>query len=122
MLLPIDLTGKVILDPSARPKKIDLVIEERSLFRIGVPIKIPACTLPGIYELTDDRLKVRFPIEVGGERPAAFDSPGDTLALTTLVKAPAGFKTFPDKVKVTVAKPKGLPALRTSFRTGYYAN
>ena len=26
------------------------------------------------------------------------------------------------KVKVTVSKPKGLPALRTSFRTGYYAH
>ena len=117
MLFSRDIKGKIVLDPAASPKKIDISLEKRALFAMGIPFEIPACTLHGIYEFDGDRLTVRFPAELGGERPTVFDAPGDTLILTSLTKAPAGFEVFPQTVKVTVRGADGKPAAGATVST-----
>jgi RNA polymerase sigma factor (sigma-70 family) len=104
-----DLKGKFVLDPAAHPKAIDLRVQEYDLSASGPALKIPACTLPGIYRLDGDRLTVCFPVEGGGERPTAFAT-GGGMVLITLVKAGPGFPGFPKEVTVRAAGPDGRPA------------
>jgi uncharacterized protein (TIGR03067 family) len=110
MELPKDLKGKFVLDPAASPKTIDLSVDEFDLTEAGGPsLKIPACTLPGIYKLDGDRLTVCLPLETGVKRPTEFGTTGGVL-LMTLTKAAPGFKEFPKDVTVRVAGPDGKPA------------
>jgi uncharacterized protein (TIGR03067 family) len=104
-----DLTGKFVLNPEVSPKTIDLKIDEFDLSeRAQTTMKIPACTLPGIYKFEGDRLTVCFPIEADGKRPATFDDAGDKVARIVLARA-AGFKAFPKVVVVKVTDADGQP-------------
>src|SRR5438874_10046250 len=72
MGLSKDLKGKLVLGPTAEPKTMDLVLEELDFGEAGVPMKIPVCTLPGIYKWDGDRLTVCLNSTIGGKRPATF--------------------------------------------------
>jgi uncharacterized protein (TIGR03067 family) len=109
--LPKDLKGSFILDPSAEPKKIDLKFEEFDLSKAGAPMKIPACTLSGIYKREGDRLTISFNREAGGIRPARFDKEADSRHFRlTFQKAAPDFKEFPEEVTIRVSGPDGKPA------------
>jgi RNA polymerase sigma factor (sigma-70 family) len=112
MGLSKDLVGSFTLDESASPKMVNLKVEEYDLAAGGapMPLKIPACTLPGIWKLEGDRLTVCFTSEAGAERPTAFDGSKEGVNLVTLRKAPVGFKDLPKEVTVKVTGPGGEPA------------
>src|SRR5262249_23295421 len=98
------------LDPAANPKTIDLHIEEFDLSIGGGPkVKIPNCTVRGVYKIDGDRLTICFTWELDGKRPTAFAS-SPSCALLTLAKAPADFKDFPREIAVKVMNPDGKPA------------
>jgi uncharacterized protein (TIGR03067 family) len=106
-----DLKGTVNLNPAANPKTIDLRIEELDLSATGMPFKISACTLLGVYKLDVDRLTISVNIEAGGKSPATFEETGVNVARIRLVKAPASFKVFPKTVRVVAVGPDGKPAV-----------
>jgi uncharacterized protein (TIGR03067 family) len=51
-----DLRGRFRLDPSTDPKTIDLQVDALDLSEAWVGVKIPACSVPGIYKLDGGRL------------------------------------------------------------------
>jgi uncharacterized protein (TIGR03067 family) len=91
------------------PKAVDLKLHEFDMSDLGVPMKIPAATLPAIYKLDGDRLALCFPRTLDGKRPATFETNSDTYEVT-LVRAPTGFKEFPKEITVRVTGPDGKPA------------
>ncbi len=105
-----NLKGTFTLGTAGDPKAVDLTLEPLDLSEAGAPVKIPACTLPGIWKLEGDRLTVCFVRQAGGQRPAAFDATGQDVDRLVFVRAPAGFKRFPDKVTVRVVTADGKPA------------
>jgi uncharacterized protein (TIGR03067 family) len=111
-----DLKGTLVFDP-ADPKAVDLRVAELDLSDIGVPMKIPAGTLRGIYRLDGDRLTVCFPREYERGRPTAFEATADVYKVT-LARAPAGFKEFPKEVTLRVTGPGGAPAANATV-TGF---
>lgn len=108
--LPKDLKGKFVLDSSTSPKSVDLKLEEFDLKDAGAPMKIPACTLHGIYELKGGQLTIDFNPEAGGKRPARFGTVAGRIQRLAFVKAPEGFKDFPKEVTVKVVGPDGKSA------------
>src|SRR5439155_20602547 len=105
MDLSNDLKGKIVLDPTANPKTIDLKLDELDMEAGGAPPgwgKLPACTLPGIYKLDHDRLSVCFATTTDVPRPTTFDATGDKIAQISLARAGTGFTAFPDEVTVQV--------------------
>jgi uncharacterized protein (TIGR03067 family) len=57
-----DVPGEYNLDPSKKPKWIDITVDSR--------------TMPGIYELDGDKLRICLNEIAEGERPTAFESKG----------------------------------------------
>lgn len=108
--LPKDLKGKCILDSSTNPKSVDLKLDEFDLSEAGAPMKIPSCTLHGIYRLDGDRLTICLNPAPGGKRPPKIDGSADNTLRFIAVKAPAGFKDFPKEMSVKVVGPDGKPA------------
>jgi RNA polymerase sigma factor (sigma-70 family) len=104
------VVGTFVLDPTASPKTIDLNLEEFDLLDAGEVCKVPACTLPGIYKLEDDRLTVCFTAKIGGKRPAMFETLSETVYLFTVARAAADFKEFPKEATVKVTEADGKPA------------
>lgn len=104
-----DLKGTIVLDPTNRTA-IDLKIQEFDLSDLGVPMKIPAGTLPSIFSLKDDRLTLCIPRTFEGERPVSFES-NNNVYKATFVRAPAGFNEFPKQVEVKIVGPDGKPAV-----------
>jgi RNA polymerase sigma factor (sigma-70 family) len=114
MDMPRDVKGSFTLDPAAKPKAIDLKVEEFDLSGFGFPLKVPTVTLPGIYRLDDDRLTVCFPTEPGRKRPTDFTSGDQGTVVATLGRADAGFREFPKDVTITVNDPDGKPVTGAS--------
>jgi uncharacterized protein (TIGR03067 family) len=108
--LPKELKGKFVFNPGTSPKSVDLKLEEFDLKDAGAPLKIPACTLHGIYELKGGRLTIDFNPEAGGKRPARFGAGADRIQRLAFVKVPTGFKDFPKEVTVRVVGPDGKPS------------
>lgn len=104
------LKGNIRLDPTANPKRFDLQLEELDLAQVGGPMKIPAGSYLGIYELVGGRLRLRFNREAGGKRPASFDDTGEKVCGASLVKAPTSFTAFPKEIQVKVIGLDGKPA------------
>jgi uncharacterized protein (TIGR03067 family) len=104
------IKGTIRLDSTADPKQFDMVLEELDLAKFGDPRKISAGKYPGIFKWEGDRLKVCFVAEAGGSRPGSFDAKGDKVVRATLMKAPAGFKSFPKQIDVKVLGADGAPA------------
>ncbi|QJX00312.1 sigma-70 family RNA polymerase sigma factor [Frigoriglobus tundricola] len=103
------LRGKIKLDASVEPKRLDLILEELDFAPTGDPFKIAAGTYPGVYKLDGTRLSLCLALEKDGPRPAAIDAPGERVLRATLVKAPAGFKEFPKEVTVKAVGADGKP-------------
>jgi uncharacterized protein (TIGR03067 family) len=103
------VTGTITLDPTASPKRIDLRSDEIDLSPSGAPVKYPACTVPGIYELNGDRLTICFQTGSGPVRPKAFDASGPGCIRLVLRRAGAAFKGYPKAVALTVLDPSGKP-------------
>jgi uncharacterized protein (TIGR03067 family) len=104
-----DIKGKLVLGQAANPRTIDLKVAAFDLSEIGMPLKAPDCTLPGIYKLDGDRLTICFPAETGRKRPATFDLTDRRMVRLALARAPAGFKEFPKEVTVKATGPDGKP-------------
>jgi uncharacterized protein (TIGR03067 family) len=116
-----DLRGRFRLDPSTNPKSIDLQVDELDLSEAWTGIKIPACTVHGIYKLDGDRLTICFPTYGRQERPASFDVKDKNVAVLTFARAGADFTKFPKQVTVTVTDPDGKPAAgATLFEVMYH--
>jgi uncharacterized protein (TIGR03067 family) len=93
--------AKFKIDPSKKPKAIDLDFEGKEH--------------EGIYELKGDTLRVCFPMEAGAKRPKTFNSEGETV-LATFKRAKAGKGGAKEKGgekkedKGTKEKPPARPA------------
>jgi RNA polymerase sigma factor (sigma-70 family) len=109
--------GSFSLGGGGDPKAIDLKVQALDLTKLGVPVQIPDCTLPGIWKLDGDRLTVVLAGEPGGPRPTSFDASGDAVGRITLVRTPAGFQKIPDELTVKVAAPDGKPAAGVTIAT-----
>jgi RNA polymerase sigma factor (sigma-70 family) len=107
--LKAPLKGTITLDPTTEPKSFDLKLDAFDLAEGGLPVKIAAGTYPGVYALDGNRVRLRFSAEAGGQRPAGFGASGPKVCGATLVKAPAGFTTFPKEIVVKVVGPDGEP-------------
>ncbi len=107
--LKTPLKGTLKLDPTATPKRFDLTLEGYDLAKAGIPMRIPAATFPGIYELNGDRVRACFSSDAAGPRPTAFVS-GDKLYGLRLLRTPTPFKGFPKEVTVTAVHADGTPA------------
>jgi uncharacterized protein (TIGR03067 family) len=59
------------LDPTAKPKRIDVIVEDGKIAR-------------GIYQLEGDTLKLCFDKDAGGERPTKFATDDTTYGLIVL--------------------------------------
>jgi uncharacterized protein (TIGR03067 family) len=105
-----DLTGTFVLDPAANPKTIDLKVDAFDASEAWESVKVPACTVPGIYTVDDNRLTICFTTAAGSKRPTTFAASGEGVYLLTLVRAPVGFTDFPKQVTVKVTGPDGKPA------------
>lgn len=105
-----DLRGRFRLDPSASPKTIDLQVDELDLSAVFEGVKIPACTVRGIYKLDGDRFIVCFPTDGRQEPPPWIDVKDKRVAVLTFARAAADFRKFPEQVAVTVKDRDGKPA------------
>lgn len=105
-----DLQGRFRLDPAANPKTIDLQVDELDLSAVFDGVKIPACTVRGIYKLDRDRLIICFPTDGRQERPPGFDVKDKRVAVLTFARPSADFTKFPEQVTVTVKDRDGKPA------------
>jgi len=105
---PRDLNGTSSLDPSGRGT-IDLKVDA---FVLSAERKwiYPACTLPGLYKIDGSQLTICFPVGPDPQRPVELKAADNKQILLRLVRAGAGFKTFPTDVTVTVLDPAGKPA------------
>ena len=103
-----DLKGTLTFDP-AKPGTVDLTLTELELSELLPDYKIPAGTLPGRYKVDGDRLTLCLARQFTGKRPDTFEANAEQY-LASLVRAPAGFKTFPNEIKVTVIGADGKPA------------
>jgi uncharacterized protein (TIGR03067 family) len=104
-----DLRGRFRLDPLTNPKAIDLQVDELDLSEAWTGIKIPACTVHGIYKLDGDRLVICLPTDGRQERPAGFDTKDKNVAVLTFARAGTDFTKFPEQVTVTVTGSDGKP-------------
>ncbi len=104
-----EMKGSFKLNPSVDPMQIDLQMEALDLSGFGQSLKIPACTLPGIFKIEGDQLSVCLAAEEGGERPRTF-KPGKSVIQMRLVRAPKGFTDFPREVAFKVFQPDGQPS------------
>lgn len=107
--LKTPLKGRLELDPTATPKRFELVLEGYDLAKAGFPARIPAGSYPGIYEIADDRVRAAFASEIAGPRPAAFVTAEKTLGMV-LLRTPTPFGGFPKEVVVAAAHADGSPA------------
>ncbi len=103
------LTGRLAFDP-ADPRAVDLILDELEFggSAFNIPVKIPAGTLRGLYTAEADRVTICFARKSGDKRPTAIEA-SETTSLVTLVRAPAGFKSFPKEITVRVTGPDGKP-------------
>ena len=108
--LKTPLKGTLKLDPTAKPKRFDLVLDGFDLAEAGTPVKIPAGAYPGIYELDGDLVRAHFSPEITGPRPTAFVT-GDKVFSAKLLRAATPFKGFPKEVVVTAVHADGSPAV-----------
>ena len=115
--LKTPLKGTLKLDPTATPKSFDLVLEEYDLTKAGIPMRVPAGSYPGIYELNGGRVRATFAAKVGGPRPTEFVASLTTCGLK-LLRAPTPFKGFPKQVFVTAVHADGSPAVGATV-SGY---
>jgi uncharacterized protein (TIGR03067 family) len=104
-----DLTGTFTLDPTASPKAIDLKLDELDLGELGLPAKVPAVTVPGIYKFDGDRLTVCFHLDPDRERPTEFAATAKKTIVLRLGRAAPTFQDVPKEVTVTVQGPDGKP-------------
>jgi uncharacterized protein (TIGR03067 family) len=107
--LKTPLKGTLKLDPTATPKRFELVLEGYDLAKTGIPMKIPAGAYPGIYELDGERVRAAFASEIAGPRPTAFVT-GDKVFSAKLLRTPTPFRGFPKEVVVTAVHADGSPA------------
>lgn len=115
------LKGTIHLDTITNPKRFDLKLEEFDLTTIGVPAKIAAGNYLGIYELNGNQVRICFNREVGGKRPSSFDEISNDLLKATLVRAPAGFTSFPREITVLAVGPDGKP-VKGALVSGFMAS
>lgn len=101
------LAGKLAVDPAK--KAIDFKLDEFDLTPVGMPAKLPACTIAGLYELDGDTLTVAIEFDLAGKRPADFTHAKRRDTVLTLRRAPKGFKAFPKDVTVKAVGPDGKP-------------
>ena len=106
--LKTPLKGTLKIDPAAKPKRFDLVLEGFDLAEAGIPVKIPAGAYPGIYELDGDLVRAHFAPEIAGPRPTTFVT-GDKVFSAKLLRAATPFKGFPKDIVVTAVAADGSP-------------
>jgi len=104
-----DYRGKLVFDPK-QPTHVDLVIEAFDLTPLGMPLKIPEGSRPGVFALDGDTLRLAFSGEPGGERPAGVAVKSAKAMRAVLKRAPANITAVPKEVRVTVTGPDGKPA------------
>lgn len=109
MTHPKDLTGTLTLDSTTNPKSIDLKVDELDFSTLGIPARIPAATLRGIYKFDRDRLVVCLPLDAERTRPTEFSAAERRSVVLRLGRANPTFKELPDEVTVTVKDPHGRP-------------
>ena len=100
-------SGKFTLDPAK--KAIDFKLDEFDLTPEGMPLKVPVCSLPGLYKLDGDTLTVALEFDLAGKRPTGFESRKKRDAVLTLKRAPKDFTAFPKDITVKAVGPDGKP-------------
>ena len=115
--LKTPVTGTIKLDPTATPKRFELVLEGYDLTKAGFPIKIAAGSYPGIYEIDGDRVRASLAFETAGPRPTALVTT-EKVFTARLLRAPTPFKGFPEQVVVTAVHANGSPAVGATV-SGY---
>ncbi|CAN5193237.1 hypothetical protein BH11PLA2_BH11PLA2_13720 [soil metagenome] len=111
------LKGQFALDAA----NIDLSLDEFDLSDAGIPMKIPAGKLKGIWKLDKELLSICVAVDPKAERPTKFEAIAGKTTLLSLRKAPAGFKEFPKEIAIAVTGPDEKPALSATVTQFLYS-
>jgi uncharacterized protein (TIGR03067 family) len=116
-----DWRGFITLAADGNPNHFELKTDEFALGN-GTSVVYPAThDLPGILELTGNRVRICFAISEHGKRPETFEEIHRVQELATFVRADPNFTGFPDSVLVTVLDPTSKPAAGAKQKRGHYS-
>ena len=103
--IEVPFAGELKFD-AKKANELDIAVVAHDLKGVPWNMKLPATTLPAIWELKGDTLSVAFPRDATKPRPKSFDTSADEC-LVRFRKAPKDFKDYPKEFSVRVKDDTG---------------